>query len=398
MVAVVACSLVSPWFAVAVHGKSPTPQQSTQSVSIPLPGRFPAIVSEPSSNLALSAEHWSPSEIQDAKRVCQDALKEVSAVVEHLPPIRTGNCGAPAPVRLLSLGRAHPVNFNPPAIMSCNLLPRLKLWIETGLQPAAERYLDTRVTDVLVMSSYSCRTRYGHQDARMSEHAFANALDIGGFEFADKRRVSVLDDWGTTRRDILQAAAKEKTLESSPKITSTVEAAKPQAGNPASTTIKEKAAVSQPIRKAPKSSKIAGITNFSRSEGAHFQTQSPLPTLYNPLDGNELRQSLGIPPLPERRPLRRAVRSTVGQTGAVRSRDAARKDAKTLDRRFHPEEPMRLGGPRAPETAPLGLFLRAAHASACRLFGTTLGPEANEAHRNHFHIDMLPRRHRGYCE
>jgi len=32
-------------------------------------------------------------------------------------------------------------------------------------------------------------------------------------------------------------------------------------------------------------------------------------------------------------------------------------------------------------------FLRAAHASACRYFHVVLGPEYNEAHHNHFHLD-----------
>ncbi|GGY97986.1 extensin family protein [Novosphingobium colocasiae] len=32
-------------------------------------------------------------------------------------------------------------------------------------------------------------------------------------------------------------------------------------------------------------------------------------------------------------------------------------------------------------------FLRVVHASACKRFGTTLGPDYNEAHRNHFHLE-----------
>lgn len=32
-------------------------------------------------------------------------------------------------------------------------------------------------------------------------------------------------------------------------------------------------------------------------------------------------------------------------------------------------------------------FLHAAHDSACRLFGTTLSPDYNAAHRSHFHLD-----------
>jgi hypothetical protein len=33
-------------------------------------------------------------------------------------------------------------------------------------------------------------------------------------------------------------------------------------------------------------------------------------------------------------------------------------------------------------------FLRALHRSACRRFGTALGPDYNSAHHNHFHFDM----------
>jgi hypothetical protein len=36
-------------------------------------------------------------------------------------------------------------------------------------------------------------------------------------------------------------------------------------------------------------------------------------------------------------------------------------------------------------------FLHAIHQSACKIFGTVLGPEANKAHRNHFHVDMAER-------
>lgn len=35
-----------------------------------------------------------------------------------------------------------------------------------------------------------------------------------------------------------------------------------------------------------------------------------------------------------------------------------------------------------------GAFLRDVHEGACDLFGTTLGPDYNAAHRDHFHVDM----------
>jgi hypothetical protein len=43
------------------------------------------------------------------------------------------------------------------------------------------------------------------------------------------------------------------------------------------------------------------------------------------------------------------------------------------------------------------LFLKRLHRGACTVFGTVLGPEANEAHRNHFHFDVKERKHRGVC-
>ena len=43
-------------------------------------------------------------------------------------------------------------------------------------------------------------------------------------------------------------------------------------------------------------------------------------------------------------------------------------------------------------------FCIEAHAAACRIFGTTLGPEANADHRNHFHVDMAPRKFTKICD
>lgn len=43
-------------------------------------------------------------------------------------------------------------------------------------------------------------------------------------------------------------------------------------------------------------------------------------------------------------------------------------------------------------------FLRDVHAGACKIFGTVLGPESNEAHKNHFHVDIAKRRSSAYCQ
>jgi hypothetical protein len=45
-----------------------------------------------------------------------------------------------------------------------------------------------------------------------------------------------------------------------------------------------------------------------------------------------------------------------------------------------------------------GKFLKEVHAGACGIFGTVLGPEANAAHKNHFHLDLAKRRRSAYCQ
>jgi len=57
-----------------------------------------------------------------------------------------------------------------------------------------------------------------------------------------------------------------------------------------------------------------------------------------------------------------------------------------------------MGPPAPPQPTPAGRFLRKIHAGACPLFGTVLGPEANEAHRDHLHFDLKPRGRKPFCE
>ncbi|MEO0730119.1 MAG: extensin family protein, partial [Pseudomonadota bacterium] len=42
-------------------------------------------------------------------------------------------------------------------------------------------------------------------------------------------------------------------------------------------------------------------------------------------------------------------------------------------------------------------FLKAAHLTACKHFGTVLGPEFDLTHRNHFHVDLARRRRGAFC-
>ncbi len=60
-------------------------------------------------------------------------------------------------------------------------------------------------------------------------------------------------------------------------------------------------------------------------------------------------------------------------------------------------EPVKAPAPAEP-AGKEGQFLRRLHTGACQTFGTVLGPEANEAHREHFHLDLYPRKTSNYCQ
>src|SRR5690606_14136026 len=45
------------------------------------------------------------------------------------------------------------------------------------------------------MASYGCRPRNNVRGAKLSEHSFGNALDIGAFRLADGREIKVKRDW-----------------------------------------------------------------------------------------------------------------------------------------------------------------------------------------------------------
>jgi hypothetical protein len=75
------------------------------------------------------------------------------------------------------------------------MVSALEQWIATAVQPAAQRWFGQPVAEIKQISAYSCRGMNGRRGARISEHAFGNALDISTFILADGRRVTVRDGW-----------------------------------------------------------------------------------------------------------------------------------------------------------------------------------------------------------
>jgi hypothetical protein len=203
------------------------------------------------------------------------------------------------------LGSEDKVAFDPPLLMTCPMVVALHRWVTEVVQPAAKEAFCFPVTK-LVGSSYACRNVYNEPNGRLSQHAFANAIDLPIFILADGRKIDVTHGWGPAKRDLVAAA----TISISAKGVSTQQK---------SGTNKQVSAVN--------------LVKVSTSQTTEGTTKAP-----------------ASPPAPD---------------------STASPEAK---------------------------FLRLVLQGACQTFSTVLGPEANDVHRTHFHLDLQERASVNVCK
>jgi hypothetical protein len=288
---------------------------------------------------------WSDAEVITALRECVRLLAPIAADVEVSQPVKHEQCGAPAPVALKRIGSgANRVEINPPATINCAMVASLHTWVEKTLQPAAQEMLGSPIVRLRSASGYSCRNRNGSafNSDKLSEHARANAIDVAGFVTADGRTIEVSRFWGPSARDVREAEKEAAERAKEAKEAARKEPVKPEPAK----------AEAGPVRK---SSAIAAKS--SELERSRKDTPVEPSEPQKPSGGN------------------RDAKGEAKTAAAVLAaeRDAASKSAE-------------------------GAFLRRLHRGACGTFGTVLGPEANEAHRDHFHLDLAERRRNAFCE
>lgn len=261
----------------------------------------------------------------------------------------------------------------------------------TDLQPVAKRYLGSEIARIDTMSSYSCRNAYGRRSTRLSEHGKANALDIRGFMTQNGVASNVLDDWGMTGRDIqAQVAAANAAAKKAEAVRAAATLRGTQPANGLAATASD---VIQPNGSAPSSTatgsgqkSVAGVNPIDTTSTQSLKVPS---VSAGPRGSTGIR--IGTPePSPQDRSLGLStspMASPLGRLGGP----MPRFDARLSENASTPKA-------TTPTTDGRAKFHRTAHETACKIFGTVLGPEANEAHRNHFHIDLAERRLNNFCE
>lgn len=327
---------------------------------------------------------WTEEEINAERARCAEVLKGVDAEYAPADPVRNGGCGSAGPVKLISIGKEMKVGVSPPATMTCDLVVALVYWMEKDVQPAARRLFGKPVTRISNISDYSCRNSPGRTSTRLSEHALANALDVRDFHTEDGQVIDLKRDWGPTARDIAAQIAAEKAAEAARKAAAAAAQAAAKAAKEAAT--KTGAAEKGAIRDAGetkdevKSDPKAGTRANAKAEAAEAKESEVAERKLSPR---------------ERRRLERAERRKARQEAREAAKEAARL-AREAPSVVMPASASLAAAAQNP--GPRGQFLREIHEAACGTFGTVLGPEANEAHRDHFHLDMAKRRYKSFCE
>jgi hypothetical protein len=103
-----------------------------------------------------------------------------------------------APPKGLYTGASAPVAITPAATLACPIVSALDQWVASTVQPSAQRWFGQPVVEIKQISAYSCRGMNGQPGARISEHAFGNALDISAFVLADGRRITIKAGWNAS--------------------------------------------------------------------------------------------------------------------------------------------------------------------------------------------------------
>lgn len=147
----------------------------------------------PRQTVRQSTTSW--AQMRPDSRQCMARLGATQASFTPLPDEYYGaGCSTLDSVRLASLqSDYHELTLTNLGPVTCPLANTLAAWARYGVDRAARQILGSPLVRIETMGSYNCRNVAGTD--RRSGHATANAVDVSGFDLADGRRITVLDDW-----------------------------------------------------------------------------------------------------------------------------------------------------------------------------------------------------------
>jgi hypothetical protein len=119
---------------------------------------------------------------------CRARLREIGVVFEERPgESDSSGCALPYPVAVTKLSAT--ITLEPEALMNCPMAEAAARFAAEIVSPAAKAEYGEELKSIGHASAYVCRPRNG--SAKLSEHAFGNALDVARFTLSKGTVVDV---------------------------------------------------------------------------------------------------------------------------------------------------------------------------------------------------------------
>ena len=96
----------------------------------------------------------------------------------------------------VKLSRVGNVKLDNAPLLTCRMATQLAKFEVDYLQPTAQSILGSKIKRIKHIGTYNCRSmrQYG---GVLSQHAFANAIDVSAFVTEDDKTISVEKDWNS---------------------------------------------------------------------------------------------------------------------------------------------------------------------------------------------------------
>ncbi len=135
---------------------------------------------------------------------CEGRLAQLGVKFEARPTLKDGRCHAPAPLLVSELPDG--IIVTPPATTACPVAEALARWAVEVLKPEGEKHFKRAPKSVSIGTSYECRNQ--RSGGKLSEHAFANGVDVMGFAFEGRPSITVGPHPAGSPEAAFQAAAR----------------------------------------------------------------------------------------------------------------------------------------------------------------------------------------------
>lgn len=114
-----------------------------------------------------------------------------------LPPIDNEGCGTTSPYRLKSISvPGRKIRLATPATFNCPMATAFIDWVKE-IDQLSRTMHGVGIKTIHTGTSYMCRRRNNSKTGKISEHGFANAIDLTGFSLTDGTEIKLPGAWHT---------------------------------------------------------------------------------------------------------------------------------------------------------------------------------------------------------